>query len=179
MCLERRGRNRPAECRRARFQLGKEFTVRVVSFGDAISVSIDNQPIYFYRDARFDREAGYISIHGGLIPLTVRDVRIQELGDSMAFLDGTETIQQLNGQVKLAIELYTKESQVLEMLPDSVDVYDTAGKIWSVPVSWSAESYDRKQTGYHTFSGYSANCRTVCSTCSIFSRKRRYLYSRS
>lgn len=135
------------------FSLGKEFTVRVVSFGDAISVSIDNQPIYFYRDARFDREAGYISIHGGLIPLTVRDVRIQELGDSMAFLDGTETIQQLNGQVKLAIELYTKESQVLEMLPDSVDVYDTAGKIWSVPVSWSAESYDRKQTGYHTFSG--------------------------
>ena len=135
------------------FSLGKEFTLRVVSIGDAISVSIDNQPIYFYRDARFDRDAGYISIHSGLIPLTVRDLRIQEVGDDMAFLDGTETIQELSSQIKLAVKPYTQENQVLDALPKSVSVLDSAGNTWSLPVTWTAESYDRKQTGYHTFSG--------------------------
>ena len=134
------------------FTLGSEFTLRVVSVGDTISVSVNGKPVMYVQNEILNREAGYISIHGGLIPIDVSSVRIVELDETQKPIKSEDNIKTV-ADTKIAVERYTTKAEVLENLPSSVQVGTVAGVKYDLPVSWTCNGYDPSATGYVVFTG--------------------------
>lgn len=136
----------------AGWSVGSEFDFRVICYNDIIAVSINGQPVMYEVSSDFDREAGYISIHSGLLPMTVTKLSVTELGDDAAFAVRGEAIAYIK-EVKVAVERYTPVEDVLKDLPATVTVTDTAGKTCKIGVEWKSVDYDRSATGTYRFAG--------------------------
>ncbi len=134
------------------FSLNSEFTLRVISLGDTVSVSVNGKPIMYERGEIFDREAGYISIHSGLIPIDVSSVTITELGDSAVPLYNEQCIKE-SGEDRIAVPRFTEKADVLAQLPAKATAKDTEGRAYELDVKWSCDSYDCATTGFATFTG--------------------------
>ena len=76
--------------------------------------------------ADFLGKNGYISIHSGLLPMTVTKFNVTLLGDDFAFPVKGQAAAAC-ADTKVAVERYLSEKEVLKKLGDSVEVIDTAG----------------------------------------------------
>ena len=65
----------PANANVSGFSLSSSFTFRIFSFEDSIGISVNGQTIVYMKSDSFNRSAGYVSIHSGLIPITVSELR--------------------------------------------------------------------------------------------------------
>lgn len=142
----------PEDANIAGFALNSEFTLRVVSIGDTVSVSVNGKPVMYVRGEIFDREAGYISIHGGLIPVNVSSVKIIELDDSVKPLYSEKCLKE-GTEDKYAVARFTEKSEVIQALPAQMKAKDTDGNEYLLNVHWSCPTYDCATTGYVAFTG--------------------------
>lgn len=134
------------------FSLNSEFTLRVISVDDTISVSVNGKPVMYERNAIFDREAGYISIHGGLIPVSVSSVRITEFDDSVKPLPYEDCIKE-GEESRFAVDRFTAKSDVIKQLPTYATAKTVDGKEYQLEVEWGCQSYDSSIVGYSSFEG--------------------------
>ncbi len=142
----------PEDANISGFGFNTEFTLRVVSIDDTISVSVNGKPIMYVRGEVFDREAGYISIHSGLIPVTVSSMTITELGDSAAPLFNEQCLKE-GRESRMAVPRFTEKADVLAQLPAKAIAKDTEGREYELNVTWYSDSYDCATTGFATFTG--------------------------
>ena len=142
----------PRDANVAGWKLRQSNSIRIIVYNDTISVSVNGQPAYFYRDSAFNLEAGYISLHAGLDPITVEGLTVIPLKDGIQF-GGTEQAIDSVESVHLAVDRFVSEQSVKEQLGDSVVVYDTEGLKHTVKVVWNTEDYDRTTTGTYAFYG--------------------------
>ena len=135
------------------FVLSSAFTMRIMSFEDRVTILINGQPILYARGDIFDKEAGYISIHSGLIPITVSSLRIDEISsdDFSDFTYQENIVKQKNS--KETVDYGRTYEQVIAMLPSTTSVNDTGGNTHTVGLSWSCVNYDGNKNGWYTFVG--------------------------
>ena len=131
-----------------------DFTFRVTSIGDLITIDINGMSAYATRNARADMEAGYIAVHAGSIGITVTDLWIMEL-DETNNIDGIHFEDALYEQtevVQTAVKVLDTKEQALATLPSSVSFTTVGKQVISVPVSgWKCDSYNRLEAGWNTF----------------------------
>lgn len=142
----------PEDANVAGFALGSEFTLRVISVNNTVSISVNGKPVMYVEGDVFNREAGYISIHGGLIPIDVSKVRITELTDEQKPNESENCIKSA-GEERVAVERFVSKAEVLASLPEKMSATDTAGNKYELPVKWSCESFNSTATGWTTFVG--------------------------
>lgn len=142
----------PTDANIVGFSCSSEFDLRVVSVDDTISVSVNGQPVMYTRASVFNREAGYISIHSGLVPVSVNSVCITELSDEVRPFYNEECIKS-GGTEKMAVPRYTKKHEVLEMLPSEMAFMTVSGKTMNCGVKWTCDNYNCAKTGYISFMG--------------------------
>ncbi len=135
----------------AGWAVGSTFNIKIVVFDGLITVAINGKAVMTENLPDWKDKEGYISFHTGLLPATLSSLRISELDDSFALPEKGETVDEV-AHNKIAIERYVEETQVKAMLPDSVEITDTAGKTHTVAVEgWNSDDYDRTSTGNFTF----------------------------
>jgi len=136
------------------FSYNDSFRLRVVSVGDTIAVYVGDKQVYYHRDPLFDREAGYISIQCGPFALKVSDLTVTELPDEGFLYEGAEQIvSTVINPERIALEKYTSFDEVLKLLPQKIEIEDSAQKKHVVDVVWSMNDYDRTTTGWYTAVG--------------------------
>jgi len=135
------------------WSVGSTFDFKLVVYEGTISLAIDGRPVLNEYKPEYAGKSGYISIHSGLLPMTVTSFGITELTDeNFTFATKGQAVQ-TTADVKVAVERYVAEADVISQLGDTVTVYDTAGKAYEVGVTWKADGYDRTQTGNFDFIG--------------------------
>ncbi|MBP5308748.1 MAG: chitobiase/beta-hexosaminidase C-terminal domain-containing protein, partial [Clostridia bacterium] len=134
------------------WSLGGKFDMKVVVYNGIISVAVNGRPVMNVNLPELSGKSGYISIHGGTLPLTVYKLNITELGDDFAFPQKGGAVVSVDNP-KVAVERYIPENKVIEKLGDKVTVTDTAGKNYVVGVTWTGDGYDRSKTGNFDFYG--------------------------
>lgn len=134
------------------FSLGSSFILKIVSFNNIISVSVNNIPVMHVKGDIFDRNAGYISIHSGLIPVSVSKLKILKLADDFAIQNYEETIVD-SKSISIPVERYLDKEEVIKQLPSIVEVIDSAGVSHQVSVTWDSDEYRRLSTGFVNFYG--------------------------
>ncbi len=142
----------PEDANIAGFAVGSDFNIKVVSVGDTISVSVNNKPVMFVRGENLNREAGYISIHAGLLPCTVSKLLVTELPTDSA-MQSTEVNLVEGGDYKIAVDRFIPKADIIRQLPTQMLAKDNFGKTYSVNVEWDSDVYDRTKTGFFTFTG--------------------------
>lgn len=142
----------PEDANIANWSLNSEFTLRIISYNETISLSVNNVPIMFVQKDILDREEGYISIHAGLIPVTISALSITKIGDEMAFPALQPVLTQVT-KPRIAVERYLSKDKVIEKLGDTVTVTDSNGNDHIIGVTWTSNSYERTKTGTHKFIG--------------------------
>ena len=142
----------PRDANVASWKLRQTNSVRVIVYEDTISVSVNGEPAYYYRDSAFDLEAGYISLHAGLDPITVEEMTVTPLEDGIRFGGSEQAIDSVE-DIRLAVDRFVAEEEVKDKLGNTVAVYDTEGGEHTVGVQWTAEDYDRTATGTYVFYG--------------------------
>jgi hypothetical protein len=110
----------------------------VVVIDDTVMIAVNARPVLYTRLPLIDRAAGYVSIHAGLLPMSVTDVHISEISQPPFPAD----IQAVGSapSVRVAVERNLSTSQAVAALPAKVNVEDTAGKTHSVDVQWTAQN---------------------------------------
>lgn len=134
------------------WNVGHSFDFKLIVYKGTVSLAIDNRPVMNVYSADFLGKNGYISIHSGLLPMTVTKFNVTLLGDDFAFPVKGQAAAAC-ADTKVAVERYLSEKEVLKKLGDSVEVIDTAGVKHSVSVTWSSDEYDRMKTGNFAFIG--------------------------
>ena len=131
-----------------------QFTFRVTSIGDLITIDINGMSAYATRNARADMEAGYIAVHAGSIGIIVTDLWIMEL-DETNNIDGINFEDALYEQtevVQTAVKVLDTKEQALATLPTAVSFTTVGKQVVSVPVlGWNCDSYNRLEAGWNTF----------------------------
>lgn len=132
----------------------EEFTFRVTSIGDLLTIDINGMPAYATRNDRANMEAGYIAVHAGSIGITVKNLWIMELDDTNN-IDGIyfeDALYEQNEVVQQAVKVLDTEEVALAKLPTSVSFATVGGKVVSVPVlGWVCDDYNRLEAGWNTF----------------------------
>ncbi len=147
----------PEDANVAGFSVGAEFNFRVISFNDMISVSVNGQPVMYVRGDVFDREAGYISIHSGLIPITVRSMTVLEITeDDLQVLDNQQCLK-YGAEDRMAIERFVPKTDVIKQLPNTLGATDAEGNSYQLDVEWSCGEYDPTTSGWYNFVGTYVN----------------------
>lgn len=147
----------PEDANVAGFSLGAEFNFRIISFNDMISISVNGQPVMYVRGETFDREAGYISIHSGLIPLTVRTLTMLELDeDDLTVLDNQQVLK-YGMEDRMAVERFVPKAELIESLPKTASATDTQGNAYNLAVNWTCANYNPTTSGWYTFVGEYVN----------------------
>lgn len=135
------------------WQVGKAFDFKLIVYEGMISLAIDGRPVLDEYYPEFIGKEGYISIHSGLLPMTISSFGITELNqDNFEVVNKGEAIAS-TGEVKIAVERYVAETEVIKQLGNTVTVIDTAGKTHTVGVTWVSDGYDRTKTGNFDFIG--------------------------
>ncbi len=132
----------------------EEFTFRVTSIGDLLTIDINGMPVYATRHERANMDAGYIAVHAGSIGITVSNLWIMELGaannvDGIYFEDA---LYEQSATVQTAVKVLDTKDVALATLPSTVS-FTTVGKnVVSVPViEWTCNDYNRLEAGWNTF----------------------------
>ena len=128
------------------------FDMKVVVYEGTISVAINGRPVMNVYNRGFVGREGYISLHSGLLPITVTKLGITEIDESFAFPAKGAAVS-VADDVKLAVERYVAEKDVIKALGSTVGITDTNGKKHTVGVEWKADGYDRTRTGNFDFVG--------------------------
>ncbi len=128
------------------------FDMKVVVYEGTISVAINGRPVMNVYNPGFVGREGYISLHSGLLPITVTKLGITEIDESFAFPAKGAAVS-VADDVKLAVERYVAEKDVIKALGSTVGITDTNGKKHTVGVEWKADGYDRTRTGNFDFVG--------------------------
>ncbi len=134
------------------WSVNASFDLKLIVYEGTISLAINNQPVMNVYSDDFVGKSGYVSIHAGLLPLTVSKFCITELGEDFAFPVKGQAAESCD-EVKIAVDRYVPEQKVMELLGNEVQLIDTAGVRHTVGVTWSGEGYDRTATGNFTFIG--------------------------
>mgnify|MGYP001015502440 CR=1 FL=1 len=142
----------PEDANIANWSLNSEFNIRIISYNDTLSLSVNNVPIMFVQKENLNREAGYISIHAGLIPITITSLRVSELDESMSF-DETQNVVKEVVKKKIAVERYVSKADVISQLGSTVTVIDSKGLEHEIGINWASKTYDRSKTGTFKFIG--------------------------
>lgn len=128
------------------------FDIKVIAYEGTISVAINGRPVMNVYKKEFVGREGYISLHSGLLPITVTKLGITEIDDSFAFPAKGAAVS-VADDTKLAVERYVAEKDVITALGSTVGITDTNGKKHTVGVEWRADGYDRTKTGNFDFVG--------------------------
>lgn len=134
------------------WSVGASFDIKLVVYEGTVSLAVDGRAVMNVYSADFVGKEGYISIHSGLLPMTVTKFSVTELDENFAFPSKGQAVQVCD-DVKIATERYVAETEIIDRLGSSVRVVDTAGKTHTVGVSWSSDEYDRTKTGNFSFVG--------------------------
>ena len=131
-----------------------EFTFRVTSIGNLLTIDINGMPAYATRHERANMDAGYIAVHAGAIGITVTNLWIMELDDTNN-IDGIyfeDALYEQNEVVQQAVKVLDTKEEALKKLPTSVSFSTVSGKVVSVPVlNWLCDDYNRLEAGWNTF----------------------------
>ena len=131
-----------------------EFTFRVTSIGDLLTIAINGMPAYATRHERADMEAGYIAVHAGSIGITVSDLWIMELDDTNN-VDGIyfeDALYEQAAPVQTAVKVLDTKETALATLPTAVTFTTVGQQTVSVPVTgWVCNDYNRLEAGWNTF----------------------------
>lgn len=128
------------------------FDIKIVAYEGTISVAINGRPVMNVYNSEYVGKEGYISLHSGLLPITVTKLGITEIDESFAFPKKGAAVSAAD-DTKLAIERYVAEKDVIGALGTTVGITDTNGKKHTVGVEWKADGYDRTKTGNFDFIG--------------------------
>lgn len=128
------------------------FDIKIVAYEGTISVAINGRPVMNVYNSEYVGKEGYISLHSGLLPITVTKLGITEIDESFAFPKKGAAVSAAD-DIKLAIERYVAEKDVIGALGTTVGITDTNGKKHTVGVEWKADGYDRTKTGNFDFIG--------------------------
>ena len=131
-----------------------EFTFRVTSINDLLTITVNGVPAYSTRNARADMDAGYIAVHAGSIGITVQNVWIMGLdGDNnISATNFEDCLYEQSEKVERAVKLLDEKSVAIAALPKEVTFTTAAKKQISVPVlSWDCNDYVRTSAGWNTF----------------------------
>ena len=134
------------------WSVNSTFDMKVVVYEGTISVAINGRPVMNVYNPEFVGREGYISLHSGLLPITVTKLGITEIDESFAFPAKGAAVS-VADDVKLAVERYVAEKDVIKALGSTVGITDTNGKKHTVGVEWKADGYDRTKTGNFDFVG--------------------------
>ena len=131
-----------------------EFTFRVTSIGDLLTIDINGMPAYATRHERADMEAGYIAVHAGSIGITVKNLWIMELGESnnIDAIHFEDALYEQSTPVQTAVKVLDTKEVALATLPTTVSFTTVGGQTVSVPVTeWTCDDYNRLEAGWNTF----------------------------
>ena len=131
-----------------------EFTFRVTSIGDLLTIDINGMPAYATRHDRANMEAGYIAVHAGSIGISVKNLWIMELDDTnnIGGIYFEDALYEQNEVVQQAVKVLDTKETALSKLPTSVSFATVGGKVVSVPVvNWVCDDYNRLEAGWNTF----------------------------
>ena len=131
-----------------------EFTFRVTSIGNLLTIDINGMPAYATRHERANMDAGYIAVHAGAIGITVTNLWIMELDDTnnIGGIYFEDALYEQNEVVQQAVKVLDTKEQALAKLPTSVSFVTVDGKVISVPVlDWICDDYNRLEAGWNTF----------------------------
>lgn len=139
------------------FSLSIAFTMRITSYEDHIAMSVNGQPVLYSRGDIFDKEAGYISIHSGLIPITVSSLTIRELtsADITDIVYEESIVSQKDS--KKTVDYGKTFDEVIASLPSTTQVNDTGGNTHTLGLTWTCADYDGNTNGWYTFVGEYTN----------------------
>ncbi len=134
------------------WNVGHSFDFKLIVYEGTISLAVDNRPVMNVYSSDFLGKSGYISLHAGLLPMTVTKFSVTPLGEDFAFPVKGQAAAAC-ADVKVAVERYLSENEVLSKLGNTVELTDTAGGTHTVKVTWSSDEYDRTKTGNFSFVG--------------------------
>lgn len=132
-----------------------QFTFRVTSANDLLSVMVNGETAYTVRNPRADMDAGYIAIHAGSIGITVENLWIKELtdADGLGALKFEDALYEQAEEVTAAVKLYDKKEEALAKLPETVKIKTVGNIELELRVKgWHSENYNRKVAGWYDFS---------------------------
>ncbi len=129
------------------WNVGSTFNMKIVVYDGLITVAINGKAVMTENLPEWKGKEGYISFHTGLLPATLSSLRILELDESFAFAEKGAALVSAP-ESKKAVEAYTTEAAIAEMLGNSIVVTDTAGNTHTIAIErWSSEDYDRTAKG--------------------------------
>lgn len=134
------------------WSVGSKFNIKILAYDGTISISVNGKPYMTVYDKQFKGKEGYISIHSGLLPMTVSDLTITELGDDFSLVERGAAVASA-AEVKLAVERYVAKSDIIGQLGNEIQITDSLGNKHTVGVTWECDDYDRTQTGNFKFVG--------------------------
>ncbi len=132
-----------------------QFTFRVTSANDLLSIMVNGETAYTVRNQRADMDAGYIAVHSGSIGITVENLWIKELteADGLDALKFEDALYEQAEEVNAAVKLYDKKDVALAKLPEKVKIKTVGGNELDVKVKgWHSENYNRREAGWNDFS---------------------------
>ena len=131
-----------------------EFTFRVTSIGDLLTIDINGMPAFATRQERADMEAGYIAVHAGSIGISVSNLWIMELDDAnnVSGIYFEDALYEQSTVLQTAVKVLDTKDVALATLPKEVSFVTVGKQTVSVPVvDWSCDNYNRLEAGWNTF----------------------------
>ena len=131
-----------------------EFTFRVTSIGDLLTIDINGMPAYATRHERANMEAGYIAVHAGSIGISVSNLWIMELDNANNIDDiyFEDALYEQSETVQTAVKVLDTKEVAVATLPSSVSFITVGKRTVSVPVKeWNCDNYNRLEAGWNTF----------------------------
>ncbi|MDR0856065.1 MAG: hypothetical protein LBM78_01500, partial [Clostridiales bacterium] len=135
------------------FQFNQAFALRVVVAGNTVSVFANGTSLAVVKLDSTTNE-GYVSVHGGALPVTVSGLRIIELPGAASRDD--QPIEFAN-DVRIAVPFNTAKADLITALPGTAEVKDAAGITRSVAVDWDVSAFDGTEEGWAVISGSFTN----------------------
>lgn len=133
------------------FNVNSPFTLRVVSTGGFLSVSVNGKSVYTIRDGRCDLESGYISLLAATNTVEISGLKITEIEDDIVM---EEAAYEQKDEIKIAVPEYTNKKEVKNLLPGLLAFTDTKGGEITLAVNrWKCYDYNSARSGYYAFEG--------------------------
>lgn len=133
------------------FDIHSSFRFRISVLDNVISMAINDKQILSFASDSFALDAGYISVHAGLLPIEVSDLSVKEVEPYTVRLESA--IASVDKIDAVNVARNTALSDVLAKLPGTVSVTGTDGNVYTVKVTWSSDDYNKSSPGKYTFTG--------------------------
>lgn len=133
------------------FDITKPFDIKIVVLDDMISVSVNGTPVMTASGSDVKVSDGYLSIHAGLLPITVGNLKVREL--EPLDIQVEQALKSTNPVAGVEVDSGTALEQAVAQLPGTATVTDTAEKTHTLNVVWTCPEYDGATAGTYTFLG--------------------------